>query len=374
MPAVVLGVPVSVTRVRREMWRDGATSRVLVVDDDPFVATSVAQMLERDGHETVVAHDVREARRRLLGDRVNVLVCDVRLPGESGLSLAQEIARDHPAVGLVMMSGSEQLEFVDTALESGADGFLVKPFRGEELLAAVSSALRQRNLRGLSIVESSRHQSEVAVLQVQLREAYLALAGARRETVHRLALAAERRVPAIGPHLRRVGAMTDLVALRLGWTPDQSEALGVASTLHDVGKIAMPDSVLLKPGPLTAEERDMMNAHAVIGYEMLSGSGDALLDVAATIALTHHERMDGTGYRNGLAGQAIPIEGRIVAVVDMFDSLTNDRPYRAAMSTAGAIAELRAGRDRHLDPTVLDALPDSLEETSEPLRSTARGR
>jgi HD-GYP domain-containing protein (c-di-GMP phosphodiesterase class II) len=148
----------------------------------------------------------------------------------------------------------------------------------------------------------------------------------------------------------------------------------VAGTLHDVGKIAVSDSVLLKPCQLTAEERDMMKAHAVIGYEMLSGSGDALLDVAATIALTHHERMDGTGYRNGLAGQAIPIEGRIVAVVDMFDSLTNDRPYRAAMSTAGAIAELRAGRDRHLDPTVLDALLDSLEETSEPLRSTARGR
>lgn len=168
--------------------------------------------------------------------------------------------------------------------------------------------------------------------------------------------------------------MTDLVALRLGWTPDQSEALGVASTLHDVGKIAMPDSVLLKPGLLTAEERDMMKAHAVIGYEMLSGSGDALLDVAATIALTHHEQMDGSGYPNGLAGQAIPIEGRIVAVVDMFDSLTNDRTYRVAMSTAEAIAELRAGRDHHLDSTVLDALLDSLEETSEPLRSTARER
>ena len=148
----------------------------------------------------------------------------------------------------------------------------------------------------------------------------------------------------------------------------------MAGTLHNVGKIAMPDSVLLKPGPLTAEERDMMKAHAVIGYEMLSGSGDALLDVAATIAMTHHERMDGSGDRNGLTGQAIPIEGRIVAVVDMFDSLTNDRPYRAAMSTAGAIAELRAGRDHHLDPTVLDALLDSLEETSEPLRSTARWR
>ena len=102
---MVVGVPVSVTRMRRELWRDGATSRVLVVDDDPFVATSVARMLERDGHEAVVAHDVREARRRLHRDHVNVLVCDVRLPGESGLSLAQEIARDHPAVGLVMMSG-----------------------------------------------------------------------------------------------------------------------------------------------------------------------------------------------------------------------------------------------------------------------------
>jgi putative two-component system response regulator len=176
-----------------------------------------------------------------------------------------------------------------------------------------------------------------------------------RETIQRLARAVEFRDNDTGDHVERMSGLCLMIAQGLGLDEDHCDRLREASVMHDAGKIAIPDSILLKPGPLTTEERRQMETHTTIGHDLLAGSTSPLLDLAAIIALTHHERYDGTGYPQGLAGPDIPVEGRIVAVADVYDALTSDRVYRPAMPVSEALAILEAGRGTHFDPLVLDA-------------------
>jgi putative two-component system response regulator len=352
----------SVSRSKRDLWRERLHASVLVVDDDANVSSAMAQLLERDGHRTIVAGDVGNARRQLRDGSVDVVVCDVRLPGESGLTLAKEVARHHPDVAVVMISGWGDLSTAEAALDSGADRFLAKPFGPDELLIAVSDVLRRRQSRVKSLVDSRRLEEDMTHLRGALRDLNAALQEARRDTLLRLALAADCRLPGMGPHLRRVGRVTELVARRMEIEPERCQALGTASTLHDVGQIGVPDRVLLKPGRLTHEERDLMRLHTVIGRDLLAGSGDPLLDLAATIAHTHHERVDGNGYPNGLVGEGIPLEGRIVSVVDAFDALISQRPHRPPLPVARALEVLAAGRGTRFDPRVLEVFIDHLSE------------
>jgi putative two-component system response regulator len=353
---------VSVTRDKRQVWRESVSVGVLVVDDDPAAASSVSQVLQQQGYRTLLASDTDDARRRLRQGGVNLVVCDVRLPSESGLSLAQEIARDHPEVGVVMMSGWGDLRTADAAFESGADTFLAKPFRADELVIAVSTALRQLRSRVESRFVHSRLEEDVAHLRIALSEVNSSLADARRDMLTRLAFAAECRIPGMGGHLGRVGAMVRALTAHMGWEPERAELVGAAATLHDVGKIAIPDQVLLKRGPLTGDERRAMQRHALIGHEMLAGSDDPLLEMAATIALAHHERADGSGYPYGLSGDSIPVEASVVAVVDVFDALLSTRPHRDSMTVPEALAEMTCGRGGLLHELPLATLVANVDD------------
>lgn len=192
-----------------------------------------------------------------------------------------------------------------------------------------------------------------------MNEGLSALRAAAAETIHRWAQSAEHRDPGIGRHLKRVGQCCAALGRKLGL---HGESIELASVLHDVGKIAIPDTILLKAGPLTAHERLAVETHAVVGRQMLRGSASELLDLAAEIAGTHHEKFDGTGYPCGLSGTDIPLEGRIVAVADVFDALTSDRVYRQAWSIETAIAWMTRERGKHFDPAVLAAFLSSLDE------------
>ena len=185
---------------------------------------------------------------------------------------------------------------------------------------------------------------------------------AKEGMLQRLARVIEYRDNETGEHTERMSAYCGVIARRLGWSTDDAHALELAAAMHDVGKVAVPDSVLLKPGPLTAAERALMERHTVVGHEMLSGSHSGLIQLAAAIALTHHERVDGRGYPSGLAGADIPLAGRIVAVADVFDALTSDRVYRPAMAVTEALRILGDGRDCQFDSAVLDAFHDGLGE------------
>jgi HD-GYP domain-containing protein (c-di-GMP phosphodiesterase class II) len=195
-----------------------------------------------------------------------------------------------------------------------------------------------------------------------LERSETALAHSQEETIMRLSMAVETRDQETGSHIERMGRYCALLASKIGWNEDRCELLRIASPLHDVGKIAIPDAVLQKPGALTPDERVEMEKHALIGHQILAGSESPLLDMAAGIALTHHEHWDGGGYPNGLVGTDIPVEGRMAAIADVFDALTSDRVYRPAMTVERSLAIMSEGRGSHFDPELLDVFFDSIVE------------
>jgi HD-GYP domain-containing protein (c-di-GMP phosphodiesterase class II) len=238
------------------------------------------------------------------------------------------------------------------------------------ILRRTTRALEYTNdelrLRAEDLNENLVHRAEIeerlrsTILELERSET--ALNHSQEETIMRLSLAVESRDAETGLHIERMGRYCALIATKVGWATDRCELMRIASPLHDVGKIAIPDAVLQKPGALTPEERVQMERHAEIGHQILVGSDSPLLDLAARIALTHHEQWDGTGYPNGTAGEDIPIEGRIAAIADVFDALTSDRVYRKAMSIDRALSIMTEGRGSHFDPTLLDIFFASIDE------------
>jgi len=337
------------------------TERILVVDDEEPIRTLLARILGLHGYDCVAVETAAEARAVLAEHEIALVLSDVRLPVESGFDLAGEIARSHPDTAVVMVTGVDDRDAAEQALAHGAYGYVLKPFRTNELLISVAGALRRRALE----LENRNHRErlEQTVLQrtAVLRETIASLERSeaeacrlREETVRRLAWAAEFRNGETGAHIVRMSLYCALLARLAGLDADHAEALLVASPLHDVGKIGIPDRILLKPGPLTPEERQVMEAHTEIGHRMLAGSNVELLDLAALLALTHHERVDGAGYPNGLTGDEIPLEARITAIADVFDALTSDRVYRPAFQPEEARELMLEGRGTQFDAGLLD--------------------
>jgi methanogenic corrinoid protein MtbC1 len=222
--------------------------------------------------------------------------------------------------------------------------------------AATALGFRLGDARRIALGE------EIEGRTTELKRALSELEIAQAETVRRLSMAVEFRDEDTGAHIERIGRFSTLLAEQIGMEPDFCEKLTHAAPLHDVGKVAIPDAILLKPGPLTADERAIVETHAEEGHRLVRGSSSSILDLAATIALSHQEKWDGTGYPRGLAGEAIPIEGRIVAVADVFDALTSDRVYRKAFSVEEAVRMMREQRGRHFDPVLLDAFMEVLSK------------
>lgn len=316
---------------------------MLVVDDDPQTLRLLGRILAGAGYAVTLASDVGEALACLAGAPFDLLLCDVELPGGSGLDVVEHALSRSPRLAAFMVSGLDDVELADRALAIGAFGYLVKPFTANDVLRSVLSAVSRR-----------RHDLDAAE----------ELKASREETVQRLCIAVEARDAETAAHINQMSWCCGEIALELGLAADRCELIRTASAMHDVGKLGIPDHILLKPGALSAAERAIMEQHAEIGYRILAGSRSELLQLAATIAWTHHEKADGTGYPRGLAGPAIPFEGRIAAVADVYDALTRDRVYRRRFSPEQAFEILEAGRRTHLDPQVLDALHDVVRRTS----------
>lgn len=322
---------------------------VLVVDDDRGVCELTSALLSGLGYECETATTPEKARDALRRLPVALCLCDLYIGHDIGFQLAEEIADLAPDVALVMMSGSDDVAVVEQALVLGAYDYLLKPFSESELAITITNALHRRRL-----------EQESRELRRRLEDA---VALSREETIHRLARAVEFRDTPTGRHVERMSAYCRMLALRLGIPAPRAALIQTASLLHDIGKLGIPDRILSKPGRLTAEERREMQKHTTLGHKLLSGSTSELVELAATIALTHHERVDGAGYPRNLRGEEIPVEGRIAAVCDVFDALTSPRPYRArAFSFDEAIEIMRAERGRAFDPVILDTFLDSLGE------------
>jgi cyclic di-GMP phosphodiesterase len=333
-------------------------ARVLIIDDDPTVCEALRRLVAGEGHLATVAGNTREARAELAAGSFEVILCDVNLPGESGLELVHDIVGGRTDVAVVMVSGADDPQLADTALALGAYGYIVKPFRDSEVNIGIANALRRRRLE----IENRAHHVRLEQL---VAERTAELDRSREETIHRLAAAAELRDNETGQHIQRVSRCSELIARRLGLPHDQCDLIRIASPLHDIGKIAIPDQILRKPGPLSPNERLVVETHTEHGYSILAGTREPLLQLGAEIAWTHHERFDGHGYPRRLAGDAIPLAGRIVAVADVFDALVSDRVYRLALPVEEVIAAMRAEGGRQFDPDALEALLTAIPEALE---------
>ena len=305
----------------------------------------------------------------------DVVVTDVKMPGMDGLELLAAVSQ--PGWGslpVIIVTGLQDSDLKRRALDLGAFDLLTKPVDPEDLLARLRNVLRIRDYQ-----EQLQRQNEA--LEIRVRERTRELEHSQREVVLRLARAAEYRDEETGNHVLRVSHYTQPVAQALGLDAETCDRLFVTSALHDLGKIGIPDRILLKPGRLDADEWAIVREHCVIGAGILrqahpvvrtvtgngtlvqgSGSANPLLQAAATIALSHHERWDGSGYPDGLKGEEIPLEARIVALVDVFDALTTHRPYRPALSEKEALVLIQNGVGTHFDPRVYAAFVASLEE------------
>ncbi len=347
-------------------------AHILTVDDDEHVRRLIGLMLEDAGHTCAGAGSAKEAWASLREDDFELVLCDVRMPGQSGLELARHIIAEHPETAVVMVTGLDDAGIGQGALAFGAYGYVVKPFRETDLLMNVENALRRRSQEILSRREREILERSLEEQAAELKQAMVSMRASARaqrlsgeETVRRLSRAIEVRSRETWQHIERVGEVSALLASRLGFDAVFVDMIRVASPMHDVGKVAVPDSVLLKPGPLDPRERADMQRHTVIGHDVLSGSDTEVIQMAATIALTHHERFDGTGYPAGIAGREIPVEGRIAAVADVFDALTSDRVYRSAFPVERALDLIGEGRGSQFDPQVAASLLESVDEVAQ---------
>jgi putative two-component system response regulator len=347
--------------------------RILIVDDEARVRRSLSRMLETAGYDCASADSVQEARQLLNEREFELVICDMRMPEESGMALIEEIEAADKETAMLMATGVDDPSIAQAVTRHGVQGYLVKPFSRNELLINVDSAIEQARSRHEELRESERLRREADARAESVRHAMVDVAEQekmideqRTQMLIRLSDAVGRRDLETGGHIRRIGEYSALLGKTAGLPSSEVQQIRLAAPMHDVGKIAIPDAILLKPGALDPEEREVMERHAKIGYDVLADSGSPLLDVAAEIALSHHEWMDGNGYPRGLAGEEIPLVGRLVAVVDVFDALVSERPYRPPMPLEVAIEVMHEESGNHLDSRLVDLFLDLVDRASVP--------
>ena len=334
------------------MGRDRATA-ILVVDDEPFVTEVVSRWLASEGYECTQASGGREALEALRRREFELVITDIMMPGMSGTELLKQVRLAFPYTAVIMLTAMDDRKTATNALELGAYGYVIKPFERSEVLINVANALGRRRLETLR----DRYERQ---LEERVQERTAEVRRAQEEITLRLTAASEFRDSETGAHVRRMGLYAEAMGKAMGHPEEHTKLLRLAAPMHDVGKIGIPDAILLKPGKLTDEEFEVMKTHTIIGARLLEASGVALLDTSRDIALRHHEKWDGSGYPCELSGTDIPECARIVAVLDVYDALVHDRAYRPAVAEEEALAIIKEGRGSHFEPRVVEVFMDAL--------------
>jgi len=347
-------------RTLMESLRDPFDATIVFVDDEEVNLLLLGKILARQGYRNLVpVQDPTQAPATVREHDADLLITDLHMPVMSGLELISAVMAARPEddwFPIAVITADVTPEAEQEALSRGAKDFVTKPFRAPQINLRVQNLLRTRFLH-----EALRQHAEH--LEEKVRERTHDLETARLDLLERLALAAEFRDYVTGRHTQRVGELCGLLAERLGMPPAEVELLRRAAPLHDVGKIGVPDAILLKPGRLTESEFSTMREHVDVGAQLLAEGHSELMVLAERVALTHHERWDGTGYPRGLRGEEIPLVGQIVAVADVFDTLINVRPYKPAWPIDKAVAEIHRQNGRWFAPRVVEAFVAVLSET-----------
>jgi putative two-component system response regulator len=341
------------------------SERILIVDDERTNVLVLERLLEQAGYvdrrSTTVASDAPLIFREF---RPDLVLLDLHMPELDGFALLEQLSSMVPAgryLPFIVLTADTTPEAKHRALSSGAYDFLTKPFDHVEVVLRIRTHLDARSLH-LQLA------SHAELLEKRVRQRTRDLEEARLETLECLARLAEMRDDETGRHTVRVGQMSATLADAVGLDAETCELIRRAAPLHDTGKFGIPDAILLKPGKLTTDEFEIVKSHTTLGAEILAGARSPVLSLAREIALTHHERWNGTGYPTGLSGEQIPIGGRIVGLADVLDALTRKRPYKPAWPIDVAVAEIRSQSGRQFDPAVVDAMVRTLPTLSRVLR------
>ncbi|WP_018953812.1 HD-GYP domain-containing protein [Thioalkalivibrio sulfidiphilus] len=330
--------------------------RILIVDDEPTNLKLMDRMLRGQGYQgLVLVDDPRDVVDLYRSARPDLILLDINMPHLDGFQVMEQLKslNDPLLPPIVMLTAKHGKDFLLRALAAGARDYITKPFDRNELL------MRVRNLLDAQLAHRFMHDRK-KVLEDMVRARTEELRRTRLQVVQRLGMAAEYRDEETGNHILRMSHTCALLARAIGWDDAQCELILHASPMHDIGKIGIPDAILLKPGKFEPHEWEIMKTHASIGAKLLDGDDSDLMRMARDIALTHHEKWDGSGYPSGLAGEAIPMAGRIAALADVFDALTSERPYKKAWTVEDSVDLIRENSGQHFDPALVQVFMEQL--------------
>lgn len=334
-----------------------AKDKILVVDDEDRNLRLLEALLIPLGYQVTLARDGEEALVKVQQTPPDLILLDVMMPKLDGFEVARRLkaGEETGVIPIVMVTVLGEVQDRVKALEAGADDFLTKPVDKTELRARVQSLLKVKAYNDYMRDYQKVLEAEVAKRTKQLREALGKIKAVSLDTIYRLSRAAEYKDEDTGDHIKRMSRYSAAVARRLGLNERVVENILYASPMHDVGKIGIPDRILMKPAKLDADEWDIMKQHTTIGASILEGAQAGFIELARVIAFTHHEKWDGSGYPQGLKGTRTPLAGRITAIADVFDALISKRPYKEPFSLEKSFSIIREGRGSHFDPEVVDA-------------------
>jgi len=333
--------------------------KILIVDDQEYNISLLERILTRAGFKHIyTTMDPHQILPNLIEHSPDIVLLDLHMPGMDGLE-ALKLIREHTGgdqyLPVLMLTADITPEAKQQGLRAGVNDFLTKPYDRTEVILRINNLLKTRELH-------LQLQQYNETLEQKVRERTEKLEQAQMEILQVLGRTAEFRDDETGNHTVRVGILSQLIAKQLGYSEEEATMLRLAATLHDIGKIGIPDNILLKPGRFLPEEFEIMKNHTSIGAKILEGSSFAVLKLAGIIANSHHEKWDGTGYPEGLKGEQIPIEARIVALADFYDALTHERPYKQAWTPDETLAEIKRQQGLHFDPKIVNAFIEIYEK------------
>lgn len=322
--------------------------KILIVDDTPSNIKILGEILLPE-YEVNIATSGPQALDNIENNPPDLVLLDIMMPEMDGFEVCRKIKENENTkdIPVIFVTAKDEVSDEAKGFEIGGIDYITKPVTPSIVLARIKTHLELKSAN-----EDLKNQN--AILDQKIKKRRMELKASQLEAVERLGLAAEYRDEETGQHIKRISEYCRLIGIHLGFTTEGNENLAIASTMHDVGKIGIPDHIIMKPGKLTADEWEIMKNHTVIGAKLLSESESEILQAAETIALTHHEKWDGTGYPNGLKGEEIPLIGRIVCMCDMFDTLVSERPYKESWSIKSAIQEIKNKSGTYFDPKLVE--------------------